>query len=87
MREADFLSVAEVGWSPVDRAASEMTPAGEAEGTGSTAPAGGGVLLAVFHVSSFRGSSQSRERMDRKSSKDRNTYRVLPQRGVSLNII
>lgn len=79
--------MAEVGWSSVDRAASEMTPAGEAEGTGRTAPAEGGVPLALPHVSSFRGCSQSRERMDRKSSKDRNTYRVLPQRGVSLNII
>lgn len=40
--EADFLSVAEVGWFSMDRAASEMTLAGETEWTGRTAPTEGG---------------------------------------------
>lgn len=46
-READFLSVAKWAGPRVDRAASEMTPAGEAEGTGRTAPQKVGCLLAL----------------------------------------
>lgn len=42
MREADFLSVAEVGWFSVGRTASEMTLAGETEWAGRTAPTGDG---------------------------------------------
>jgi len=82
VREADLLSVAEVGWSSMAQAASAMTLAGETGWTGRTAPTEGGGLLAVFRVSSYWGSSQSHESMDRKSSKDRNTYRVLPQCGL-----